>query len=235
MKDGKPFINDNWIEIPKEWTDEQRKAHFELASKDPEAAQQNLIDYWKSKGVDVDSMLNKEEELEEESELSLEDELRSNVITVVKPRNSDLLNRETKDLVSKIIEEKDPDKVNDLTNLFELNHRKKNIARIDRLSNILEMIDDEVMMRLSTEAGAIADKDLVAYLNNVQKSMTSTEQTLVNPTPLIQVNNQTNEINISNSGLSQESRKKVLDVVMSILNAPQEEIVEVESEEIEDA
>lgn len=171
-----------------------------------------------------------------DEETSIEDEYKENVISVVRPTNSDALNAESKDIISQIIAEKDPDKFKDLTSLFELNQRKKNMARINRLSNLLEMVDDEVILRVSTSPEDIENRDLIGYMNAAQKSMTAIEQSF-NQTPLIQVNNQSNEIHISNeSGLNRESRKKVLDAVMSIIENAQntDNIIEVEGEEIDD-
>lgn len=140
------------------------------------------------------------------------------------------LSDETDALTEQIMGETDIDKFNDLTNLFEMNHRKKNMARINRLSNLLEMVDDEVILRLSTSPNAIQDKDLVAYMKTAQSSIDSIEGNL-NKTPLVQINNQRNEIHIDNSGLNQESRKKVLDAVMSILEGSKvDDIIEVEGE-----
>lgn len=138
---------------------------------------------------------------------------------------------DTDALTEQIMSETDLDKFNDLTNLFEMNHRKKNMARINRLSNLLEMVDDEVILRLSTSPSAIEDKDLVGYMKTAQSAIDSIEGNL-NQTPLVQINNQKNEIHINESGLNQESRKKVLDAVMAILeNAKTDNIIEVEDTE----
>ena len=65
--------------------------------------------------------------------------------------------------------------------------------------------------------------------------MTATQQILGNisqeieKTPLIQINNQKNEIHINEEGLSRESRMKVLDVISKILDNP-ENIIDVEEE-----
>ena len=151
----------------------------------------------------------------------------------VKPSNSDALSTKSRDLVNQIISEDDPSKLKDLTDLFEMNQRKKNIARMGRLSDILEMVDDEVITRLSTVPDSMSDKDLVGYMTAAQKSMDSIKQSM-DATPLVQINNQKIEIH-NDSGLNRESRKKVLDAVMAIIENVQasDDVIEIEGEEAE--
>ena len=212
----KPIINDNWIQIPNEWTEEQRHAHYELAATNPRAAKEELLAYWKEHSDDA---------VNQEFEDNVRYDIESKTTAFRK------LSNDTDALTEQIMSETDLDKFNDLTNLFEMNHRKKNMARINRLSNLLEMVDDEVILRLSTSPSAIEDKDLVGYMKTAQSAIDSIEGNL-NQTPLVQINNQKNEIHINESGLNQESRKKVLDAVMAILeNAKTDNIIEVEDTE----
>ena len=236
MKDGKPFINNNWIEIPEEWTEEERKAHFELASKDPKAAEEQLKDYWRNKGFDVDEML-KEEKVEEPEPV---EETVFNPISLYQGTQSPVVRDffdKTDSLVEEIISEDDTDRLKDLTDLFEVNQRKKNIARINKLSKLLNIADDEMERRLLMLDGEGLDTDqLIKYLDSTQKTMTNMQQTM-NQQPLIQVNNQTNEIHIEDgTGFDRESRKKILDTVMAIIEGSQtaDDVIEVEGEILDD-
>ena len=145
---------------------------------------------------------------------------------VVSPANK-LVNTGN-DLINEIINESDPDKVEDLTNLFKLNQKKRDIARINKLSNLLDNIDKEVIDRINNVPESFKNETLLAYMESTQKSITNIQQN-VEQTPLIQINNQKNEINISDSGLNRESRQKVLDAVMAILNNT--DVIDVESKE----
>lgn len=153
----------------------------------------------------------------------------------INPPSLNDLKTESKDLVGKIIKEQDPDKFKDLSVLFDINQRKKNIARMDRLSDLLELVDDEVILRLSTDPSSIADKDLINYMDKATKSMTAVKQS-IDATPTIQINNQTNEIHIEEgSGFDRESRKRILDAVMSIIESTNDDnIIEVEDLEEEE-
>lgn len=131
--------------------------------------------------------------------------------------NTAALSKSGNELTNKIIEENDPDKLEELAQLFTLNQKKKQIARTNKLSNLLELIDDEVITRVTTVPDAIEDKDLINYLKITQESVNShnnEEQEL----PRVQINNQTN-VNINSSGLDRESRAKVLEAVQEILKS----------------
>ena len=143
--------------------------------------------------------------------------------------NSSSLLRQGNELTSKIIEENDPAKLDELTQLFTLNQKKKQIARTNKLSNLLELVDDEVISRFTNTPEAIEDKDLLSYLRVTQDYVNSPSEPEL---PHIQINNQTN-VNISSSGLDRESRARVLDAVNEILKSslqkiPEDDIIDLE-------
>lgn len=137
---------------------------------------------------------------------------------------------ESKDLVDLIISEKDPNKLQDLTNLFKQNQLKKNLLRSNKLNNLLELIDDEVIMRVSSNPDLISDRDLLSYMNTTQQairnSYTSYEQL-----PAIQINNIENSVNISSDKLSKESRNVVMSKVKEILSQLNNDVIDVEDED----
>lgn len=135
------------------------------------------------------------------------------------------------DLINQIIEEQDVDKVNDLTQLFNLNQRKREIARTNRLSNLLEIIDDEVITRFSAYPESFDNDQLVKYMDATQRTINNISQN-INQTPQIQINTQHNEVHINQSGLDRESRAKVLSTVNAILsslqNTQEDDIIDIE-------
>lgn len=134
------------------------------------------------------------------------------------PKEISNLTQRTADLVDDIIKEEDVDKFNNLTALFSMNQKKKNIARIAKLSALLDVIDNETLMRFMESPESFDNDQLVKYMDTTQKAITNIENTL-DKTPAIQINTQNNEIHIDNgSGLNRDSRKNVYDAVMSILN-----------------
>lgn len=126
------------------------------------------------------------------------------------------LAKESSELTDLIIAEKDPSKLQDLTNLFKQNQLKKNLLRTNKLNNLLELIDDEMVMRVATNPEAISDRDLLNYMNATQQSIQNSFDTF-EKLPVIQVNNVENNVNINNDKLSKESREVVINKVNEIL------------------
>ena len=69
-------------------------------------------------------------------------------------------------------------------------------------------------------------------MSTTQQTINSLEDNL-NHKPLIQINNQTNEIHLGEDGLNQESRKKVIDTIMSILSKDNKEVIDIDLDEEE--
>lgn len=149
--------------------------------------------------------------------------------------NDVILIKEGNDLTDKIVDETDPTKLEDLTKLFTLNQKKKDISRANRLSNLLSVIDDEVIMRFTSTPEAFDNDQLLNYMKSTQQAITNVSQS-INQVPQIQINTQNNEIHINNSGLNQESRAKVLDAVSKILKSldNKTEIIDLTVEENEE-
>ena len=109
--------------------------------------------------------------------------------------------------------------------------RKKNMLRINKLSNLLTLVDDEVIMRFTSTPETFDNDQLLKYMKSTQDTMLALTQDL-DQKPIIQINNQKNEININNTGLDQESRKRVLEAVQMLLdNSKNPDIIEIEAEE----
>lgn len=138
------------------------------------------------------------------------------------------LNLEATEITNQIISEKDPSKIDDLTQLFLLNKKKKDLVRINKLSNLIDVIDDEVIARFEEEPESFDNDQLIKYMSSTQQIVNSTLQG-INNTPAILINNQKNEIHINDSGLNRESRAKVLEVIDNILkNNP--DIIDIEED-----
>lgn len=164
----------------------------------------------------------------------------ANLPAVVVPN----LNEESMAIIEQLIAETDEQKARDLTQLFNANQNKKTMVRVNKLSNLLDTITDQALTRFTSRPDEISNKELFDGLKIVQDLIERGQKQVsgVGETPLIQVNQQTNEVNIGNtsSNLSRDSRERVKSAVMSLLNnlttvqeAPAETIV-VESEEIEE-
>ena len=135
-------------------------------------------------------------------------------------------------IVEKIMSEEDPNELDKLTQLFNVNQKKKEIARVNKLSNLLNSIDNKVEERITQYGDIIEDKDLINYWKVTQENVSNrTDED--NQLPKITINN-TQNINVNSSGLNRESRAKVLDIVSKILGDAKTDIVDVEPVRKED-
>lgn len=135
------------------------------------------------------------------------------------------LNEESLAIIEKLISETDEQKAKDLTQLFNANQNKKTMVRVNKLSDLLDTITEQALTRFTARPDEISNKELFDGLKVVQdliergqKQVTGTNEML---TPLIQVNQQTNEVNIGNSAnnLNRDSRERVKSAVMSLLDS----------------
>lgn len=143
------------------------------------------------------------------------------------------LNAESIDLLNQIIAETDEQKARDLTYLFNANQNKKTMVRVNKLSNLLDTITDQALTRFTAKPDEISNKELFDGLKIVQDLIERGQKQVsgVGETPLIQFNQQTNEVNIGSGEpqLNRESRERVKSAVLSLLsslNNKQPEVVE---------
>lgn len=145
------------------------------------------------------------------------------------------LDQETQELVSQAINETDPKKVKDLTDLFNAAIQKKSMVRITKLNDLLDRTTDQAIERFEKQPDQFSNKELLDYMNTVSTISDRAVANLkeANAAPPIQLNQQNNSVNI-NMGtdavaeLNRESRRKILDAVNSILKQSGEEIIDSE-------
>jgi hypothetical protein len=147
------------------------------------------------------------------------------------------LNEESLALISQIIAERDEQKTRDLTHLFNANQNKKTMVRVNKLSDLLDTITDQALARFTTRPDEISNKELFDGLKVVQDLIERGQKQVsgAGEIPLIQVNQQNNEVNIGNSSsnLSRDSRERVKSAVLGLLDSlTAQKPVVVEAEEI---
>ena len=132
------------------------------------------------------------------------------------------LNDESKAIIEQIIAETDEQKVRDLTHMFNANQNKKTMARVNKLSDLLDTITDQALERFTARPDEISNKELFDGLKVVQDLIERGQKQVsgAGETPLIQINQQNNEVNVGNttSNLNRDSRERVKAAVMSILD-----------------
>jgi hypothetical protein len=133
------------------------------------------------------------------------------------------LNAESLALINQIIAETDDQKARDLTYLFNANQNKKTIVRVNKLSDLLDTITDQALVRFTSRPDEISNKELFDGLKIVQDLIERGQKQVsgAGETPLIQVNQQNNEVTIGGapSNLSRDSRERVKSAVMGLLSS----------------
>ena len=132
------------------------------------------------------------------------------------------LNAESLDILNQIIAAEDVDKTKDLTYLFNINQNKKTMVRIDSLSNLQDKLVGLLSSRVTERPDEMSNQEVMQALKVVQDIIErGTKQiTGQNEQPLIQINQQTNSVNVGDeaAGLNRDSRDKVKRAIMSILD-----------------
>lgn len=150
------------------------------------------------------------------------EELHSETSLTV-PTGQIKLNEESTALIEQIIAETDESKARDLTQLFNANQNKKTMIRVNKLSDLLDVITEQALNRFTARPDEISNKELFDGLKIVQDLIERGQKQVSNTgeTPLIQINQQTNEVNLGGAGnnLNRDSRERVKSAVMNLLSS----------------
>jgi hypothetical protein len=165
--------------------------------------------------MSIDEVKEKQNSAEPEAETS-------SSTTALTTLNTGDLDKESFELINQIIAESDIERTKDLTHLFNINQNKKTMIRIDKLSGLQDNLVNQFAKRIAERPDEISNKELMDGIKIVQDIIERGQKQVagVNETPLIQINQQTNSVNIGDapSSLNRESREKVKNAVLSLLN-----------------
>jgi len=147
--------------------------------------------------------------------------------------STELLDLSKEELQSRLLMEKDPEKIKDIMDVFSLNLKKKEALRTSKVSELQDKVLDQIDERLSKRPDNFSNSDLITYSKVFQEQITKADTALEQMTvPQVQINQQINITSDENT-LSRESRKRVLDAVQAILNQAQSPVVDtVQYEEV---
>lgn len=155
----------------------------------------------------------------------------------------DLLKADTDEVVAKLVETQDVDELKRLTQLFNVNQMKKDAIRVVKLNDILDKLDNQVSERVEKHPDQFSNNDLLNYVNTIQQTINKSNQAItnINQTPLIQLNQQNNIVQVSEDTLTRESREKIINMVrqfldskdtnVEIVDIPEENVVYYDNEE----
>lgn len=148
--------------------------------------------------------------------------------------SSQTLDDKNQKLVRKIVEEEDSREIKDLLQQFNLNHTKKQVVRSAIFDQLLDQITDQMQERLIKRGDQFSNKDLLDYMNTINASVDKTQKQMqeVDAIPVIQVNQQTNNI-VVGPQLDRESRERVTSAIEMLMKRLEEN--KIESVEIPEA
>lgn len=170
----------------------------------------------------------------------MDDKNKSALITIndkyaVVAEGTEALNKDSLDIINKIIAEQDLEKSKDLTYLFNINQNKKTLVRVNKLSDLLDTMTQQALIRFTTKPDEISNKELMDGLKIVQDLIERGQRQaagIESQAPLIQINQQTNSVNIGETGnnqLNRDSRERVKNAVLDLLkglNQNQDQVIE---------
>ena len=118
-----------------------------------------------------------------------------------------------------ISKESSPDKIKDLTELFNENAKKRNIVRASKVNELLDLVSAEMAMRLETMPSTFNNDVLLSYWKALEDSSSKliSEEPEIKDGKMISLT-QNNQVNIlTDSDLNTRSRKNVTEAVRKIL------------------
>lgn len=143
--------------------------------------------------------------------------------TAIVPVSTAELNNESLTLINQIIAEQDTGKLKDLTYLFNINQNKKTIARVNKFSDVMDALADQMYVRVTTKPDNMSNVELVNSMKTIQELIDKSTKNVLGQaeSPLIQINQQNIETNVGGKpgNLTHESRDRVNNAVADILKA----------------
>ena len=135
--------------------------------------------------------------------------------------DTEKLSQESVELINAIISEQDLEKTKDLTYLFNINQNKKTMVRMDKLNELQDKLVAQFSKRVTERPDEISNQELMTALKIVQDIIERGQKQIIGTEekPLIQINQQTNSVNVGDEAvsLSRESKQRVANVVSDLL------------------
>lgn len=131
------------------------------------------------------------------------------------------LDNTEKEIVNKIIEADNKDELKHQFDLFNMNQSKKNALRVIKLNGLLGKIEDQAIERFEKRPDQISNKELLDYMQVVSTQIEKSQNYIsdIQDKPMITVNNQKNELNVSiGPELDRDSKSNVINAVTNLLN-----------------
>lgn len=122
------------------------------------------------------------------------------------------------DLEEMLLKETNIAELDNIIQLFNLNIKKKDIVRSNKLSDLQDKISDQIGKRVEAHADEFSNRDLLDYFKVLQDIIDRSDNSLESvKTPVIQLNQQNISVDMNNGVLNKDSRDKIIDAVQAVL------------------
>lgn len=129
------------------------------------------------------------------------------------------LSNESQKLIGELTSETDKQRLQAIEQQFNDIQRKKQLARISKLSDVQDMLTDQFYQRISQRPDEISNKEMLDGMKVIQDLMEKNQkraEVLEEIPQLIQINQ--TEVNVGNN-LNRDSRERVKNAVLGILDS----------------
>lgn len=148
------------------------------------------------------------------------------------------LDKQEQEIVEKILLAPTQKELQEQFDLFNIAQSKKNALRIIKLNNLLDKVEDQAIERFENRPSQVSNKELLDYMQVVSNQLDRSQKYIdsLKTTPMINVKNQKNEVNINlGTELNSDSKERVIDAINNLLKqlnkAEEPEIIDVQPEE----
>lgn len=134
------------------------------------------------------------------------------------------LSSSKEEIVDRMQETNSIEELKDLTNLFGISLTKKEMLRASKESDLMDKLLEQAEKRIVERGDCMPNADLLDYMKTLQSNVDKSRKTINDDVDKasIKITNTHTEINVNVndpvSGLSRESREKVLERMKEILN-----------------
>ena len=129
------------------------------------------------------------------------------------------LSLESQKLINELTSERDKQKLQVIEQQFNEIQRKKQLARVSKLSDVQDMLTDQFYKRISQRPDEISNKEMLDGMKTIQDLMEKNQKhtDIMEDIPqLIQINQ--TEVNVG-SNLNRDSRERVKNAVLGLLDS----------------
>lgn len=146
------------------------------------------------------------------------------------------LDKQATNIAQQILDETDVEKVKDLTALFNLHTKKRNVVRVLKLTHLMDNVTDKMIERFEKTPDNFSNEDLIKFMQVTENSLDKANKSLdlVDQAPAIQLN-QNNQVNINvGPTFDRQSRQKITDKVAEIMQKMAAGAYDIPAEDVED-